>query len=498
MTIVYKSTRDEKNKVSASQAILQGLASDGGLYVPTEMPKLHLNFEELATKSYQEVAKLILQAFLADFTAEEITACVEGAYDEKFSNPTIAPVVKKGDDSFLELFHGPTFAFKDLALSILPYLMTTAAKKNQIENEIVILTATSGDTGKAAMAGFADVPGTRIIVFYPEKGVSWIQEKQMVTQTGENTHVVAVKGNFDDAQTAVKEMFNDQALKAALAGNNQQFSSANSMNIGRLLPQIVYYVYTYAQLVQQGGIENGDLINVSVPTGNFGNILAAYYAKEIGVPIDRLICASNTNNVLTDFFQTGEYNRQREFHLTSSPSMDILVSSNLERLIYHLTGDNAVQTKALMEALSIEGKYQITPTMIEQLTDFFADFATETEVEQSIGKVFTQTKYTMDPHTAVAKTVADKFAATTATANKMVIVSTASPYKFPRTVVESIAGSKSTAGDFKLVQQLETLTGIPLPKEVKELESLPVRHTQVVAVDAMQTAVEGILKLSNN
>lgn len=495
MTILYKSTRDENNKVSASQAILQGLASDGGLYVPTEMPKLHLNFEKLAKKSYQEVAKLILQAFLSDFTAEEIQACVDGAYDQKFSHPAIAPVVKKGEDYFLELFHGPTFAFKDLALSILPYLMTTAAKKNQIENEIVILTATSGDTGKAAMAGFSDVPGTRIIVFYPENGVSWIQEKQMVTQTGDNTHVVAVKGNFDDAQTAVKQMFNNAELKASLAANNQQFSSANSMNIGRLLPQIVYYVYTYAQLVQQEEIRNGDLINVSVPTGNFGNILAAYYAKQIGVPIDQLICASNTNNVLTDFFKTGEYNRQREFHLTSSPSMDILVSSNLERLIYHLTNDNPTQTKALMDALSIEGKYQITPEMMAKLTNFYAEFATEEEVEQSIAHLFKETHYTMDPHTAVAKNVADKFKAENHSVNKMVVVSTASPYKFPRTVVESISGEKSEADDFSLVKQLETLTGIPLPKEVKELETLPVLHQQVVEVTAMQTAVEAILKV---
>ena len=477
MPMLYKSTRDEKNQVSASQAILQGLASDGGLYVPADMPKLHLDFEELAKKSYQEVAVFVLQAFLADFTAEEIKACVAGAYDEKFTNPAIAPVVKKGEDYFLELFHGPTFAFKDLALSILPYLMTTAAKKNAIKNEIVILTATSGDTGKAAMAGFADVPGTRIIVFYPEKGVSWIQERQMVTQVGKNTHVVAVKGNFDDAQTAVKKMFNDTQLKEELANHNQQFSSANSMNI-------VYYVYTYAQLVKQNEITNGDTINVSVPTGNFGNILAAYYAKEIGVPIDRLVCASNTNNVLTDFFHTGEYNRQREFHLTSSPSMDILVSSNLERLIYHLTNDNAVQTKELMDALSTEGKYQITAEMQTKLSDFFAEFATETEVEASIAYVFAQQGYTMDPHTAVAKNVADKFTKSHENTNKMVVVSTASPYKFPRTVIESITHEQSTSDDMTLVKQLEEQSGVALPQAVKELATLPVLHEQVVEVAA--------------
>lgn len=495
MTMFYKSTRDEKNTVSASQAILQGLASDGGLYVPTQVPQLHLNFEELATKSYQEVAELILKAFLTDFSEEEIKACVRGAYDEKFSNPAIAPVVKRGDDYFLELFHGPTFAFKDLALSILPYLMTTAAKKNHIENEIVILTATSGDTGKAAMAGFSDVPGTSIIVFYPENGVSWIQEKQMVTQTGKNTHVVAVKGNFDDAQTAVKKMFNNVALKEALAANQKQFSSANSMNIGRLVPQIVYYVYTYAQLVKQKEIKNGERINVSVPTGNFGNILAAYYAKQIGVPINQLICASNTNNVLTDFFQTGEYNRQRAFHLTSSPSMDILVSSNLERLIYHLTNDKASQTKELMANLTNEGKYQITTEMREKLSDFFADFATEEEVEQSISALFETVTYTIDPHTAVAKNVADKYKQQKEAEHKMVVVSTASPYKFPRIVFESIMKQKSELDDFSLVKALAKMTDIPLPEAIAELEKLPVLHNQVVEVREMQEAVENILKI---
>lgn len=495
MPLLYQSTRNEKNIVTASEAILQGLATDGGLYVPTQFPELHLDFAKLATQTYQEVAEFILQAFLTDFTAEEIKTCVAGAYDEKFDDPVIAPLEKKGDSYYLELFHGPTFAFKDLALSILPYLTTTAAKKNQVEKEIVILTATSGDTGKAAMAGFADVPGTRIIVFYPEKGVSKIQETQMITQKGANTHVIAVKGNFDDAQSAVKVMFNDAELKEKLAKNNQQFSSANSMNIGRLLPQVVYYVYTYAQLVKGNEITIGEPINVSVPTGNFGNILAAYYAKKIGVPINQLICASNTNNVLTDFFATGEYNRKRPFYLTTSPSMDILVSSNLERLIYHLSGNDAKQTKEWMDALLVDGQYQISSTMLAELAEFYGAFATEKEVEETITSVFKEELYAIDPHTAVAKSVATKYREEQGDPLKMVVISTASPYKFPRTVVEAITGRVSEADDFTLVHQLEALTGIALPQAVKELTDLPILHTQVVEVTEMQQAVESILHL---
>lgn len=495
MTVLYQSTRDKENVVTASQAILQGLAVDGGLYVPTQLPEFQLDFQQLANQSYQEVATLILQGFLADFTAEEIQTCVAGAYDEKFTTSTIAPVVKKGKDYYLELFHGPTFAFKDLALSILPYLLTTAAQKNQSDKEIVILTATSGDTGKAAMAGFMDVPGTQIIVFYPENGVSKIQEKQMVTQKGDNTHVVAVKGNFDDAQTAVKAMFNNEALKEHLAQNKMQFSSANSMNIGRLIPQIVYYVYTYAQLVKQGEIKVGEKINVSVPTGNFGNILAAYYAKKIGVPINRLICASNDNKVLTDFFATGEYNKNRPFYLTTSPSMDIVVSSNLERLIYHLTANNPKQTKDLMTSLTTNGNYQISDSMMAELSEFASDFATEAEVEQGILATFTNEDYVIDPHTAVAERVLRKYQAQTNDFTKAVIVSTASPYKFPRTVIEGLTEQPQAGDDFALVEEIAEKTGATVPEAVAELPTLPVRHTQVVRVEEMQSAVENILGL---
>ena len=338
MTLVYQSTRDEKNRVTASQAILQGLATDGGLFTPITYPQVDLDFAKLKDASYQEVAKLVLSAFLDDFSEAELDYCINHAYDSKFDDAAIAPLVKLDGQYNLELFHGATIAFKDMALSILPHLMTTAAKKHGLENKIVILTATSGDTGKAAMAGFADVPGTEIIVFYPKDGVSKVQELQMTTQTGANTHVVAIDGNFDDAQTNVKHMFNDTDLRARLLEHKLQFSSANSMNIGRLVPQIVYYVYAYAQLVKTGEITAGDKVNFTVPTGNFGNILAAYYAKQIGLPVGKLICASNENNVLTDFFKTQVYDKKRSFKVTSSPSMDILVSSNLERLIFHLSG----------------------------------------------------------------------------------------------------------------------------------------------------------------
>ena len=329
MEILYRSTRGDGSTVTASQAILKGLSEDGGLFVPDQIPVLDISMEELSKMSYQQVAYEVMSRFLTDFTEEELKNCIDHAYDKKFDTEAIAPLTKADGTFFLELFHGSTIAFKDMALSILPYLLTTAAKKNDVKNDIVILTATSGDTGKAALAGFADVPGTKIIVFYPKDGVSPIQEKQMVTQKGKNTYVVAIYGNFDDAQTGVKKIFNDAEMKAELNEAGYQFSSANSINIGRLVPQIVYYVYAYASLYRGGLISEGEKINVVVPTGNFGNILEAFYAKNMGLPIDKLICASNDNKVLYDFFVTGEYNRNREFILTTSPSMDILISSNL-------------------------------------------------------------------------------------------------------------------------------------------------------------------------
>ena len=356
MEVLYKSTRSHTTPVTASQAILKGLAEDGGLFVPDHIPTLEVSMKELSGMTYQEVAYEVMKLYLTDFTEEELKGCINKAYDKKFDTDVIAPLAYADGAYYLELFHGATIAFKDMALSILPHLMTCSAKKNQVKNEIVILTATSGDTGKAALAGFADVEGTKIIVFYPKNGVSPVQEKQMVTQKGKNTHVVGIHGNFDDAQTGVKKLFGDTELAKEMDAKGYQFSSANSINIGRLVPQIVYYVYAYATLYGQGKLTDGQKMNVVVPTGNFGNILAAYYAKNMGVPIDKLICASNDNKVLFDFFQTGTYDRNREFILTSSPSMDILISSNLERLIYKISGEDAEKNAALMESLSKTGK----------------------------------------------------------------------------------------------------------------------------------------------
>lgn len=494
MVLVYQSTRDAHNRVSASQAILQGLATDGGLFTPLSLPKLDLDFADLQNASYQEIAKLILTAFLDDFTDEELDYCIAGAYDDKFDTPVIAPVVKVGQDYHLELFHGSTIAFKDMALSILPYLMTVAAKKQGVDDKIVILTATSGDTGKAAMAGFADVPGTEIIVFYPKGGVSKIQELQMTTQIGANTHVVAIEGNFDDAQTQVKEMFNNQDLAQRLAQAGLQFSSANSMNIGRLVPQIVYYVYAYAQLVKTGEIEAGESINVTVPTGNFGNILAAYYAREIGLPIAKLICASNENKVLTDFFQTGLYDKKREFKLTTSPSMDILVSSNLERLIFHLLGNDADKTKDLMEELARTGQYQVNQINEEIWSLFEAGFADESETAAAIKRVYEKADYVQDPHTAVASAVAEEYRERSADMRKNVIVSTASPYKFPQVAVSSITGSLSQ-DDFAAVADLYELSRVSVPKAVDGLQTATIRHQTLVAVEDMQAEVERHLGL---
>ena len=492
MTLVYQSTRDANNKVTASQAILQGLAADGGLFTPVSYPTVDLNFDVLKDASYQEVAKLVLSAFLDDFTAEELDYCIDNAYDSKFDTPEIAPLVKLKGQYNLELFRGSTIAFKDMALSILPYFMTTAAKKHGLENEIVILTATSGDTGKAAMAGFADVSGTKIIVFYPRDGVSKVQELQMTTQTGANTHVVAIDGNFDDAQTDVKRMFNDAALREKLAAHKLQFSSANSMNIGRLVPQIVYYVWTYAQLVKAGDIEVGQEVNFTVPTGNFGNILAAYYAKQIGLPVGKLICASNDNNVLTDFFATKTYDKKRAFKVTTSPSMDILVSSNLERLIFHLVDNDAQKTKDLMDQLAEKGQYSLEDADAAILDLFAAGFATEAETAAEIKRVYDENAYIEDPHTAVASAVYKAYAEQTGDLRPTVIVSTASPYKFPVVAVEAVTG-KSGLSDFEALAELHEISGVAYPKAVDGLETAPVLHKTVVAAADMQAAVENYL-----
>lgn len=493
MEILYKSTRGTGECVKASEAILKGLSKDGGLFVPTEIPKLDVSMDRLAEMTYQEIAYEVMSRFLTDFTEEELKSCIARAYDSKFDTEEIAPLVKAGGAYYLELFHGATIAFKDMALSILPHLLTTSAKKNHVKNEIVILTATSGDTGKAAMAGFADVPGTRIIVFYPKNGVSPIQEKQMVTQKGNNTYVVGITGNFDDAQTAVKKMFNDKAMEEELDKAGFQFSSANSINIGRLVPQVVYYVYAYVNLYKNGEIKDGEKINVTVPTGNFGNILAAYYAKNMGLPIDKLICASNENKVLFDFFSTGSYDRNRDFILTSSPSMDILISSNLERLIYRIAGENADKNREMMEQLSKGGTYQITEKMRSQLADFYGNFATEEETAGAIKALYGETGYVIDTHTAVASCVYGKYAAETGDSTKTVIASTASPFKFTRSVMNAIDSKYDSMGDFELVDELSKIANVKVPNAIEEIRTAPVLHDTVVDVPEMPAAVKNVL-----
>ena len=492
MDLLYSSTRNGEEKVTASKAILKGLADDGGLFVPESIPKLDVTIEELAKMSYQETAYAVMKLFFTDFTEEELKNCINKAYDSKFDTEEIAPLVEADGAYYLELFHGATIAFKDMALSILPHLLTTAAKKNQVNNEIVILTATSGDTGKAALAGFADVEGTKIVVFYPKDGVSKIQELQMTTQTGANTHVIAIDGNFDDAQTDVKRMFNDVDLREKLLAHHTQFSSANSMNVGRLVPQVVYYVYAYAQLVKAGHIQNGDKVNFTVPTGNFGNILAAYYARQIGVPVGKLICASNENNVLTDFFATGTYDKKRDFKVTTSPSMDILVSSNLERLIFHLLGNDSTKTKELMDALVTKGEYTLADADKDILDLFAAGFATEDETAAEIKRVYDEDKYIEDPHTAVASAVYEAYVQKTDDHTPTVIASTASPYKFPRVAVSAVTG-KDSGDDFKAVEDLHQLSGVAIPAAVDGLEHAEVRHKTVVAAADMQKAVESYL-----
>lgn len=496
MNLLYRSTRSEDIKATASQAILKGLADDGGLFVPESVPALDVDMDTIAGMSYQETAYTVMKQFLTDFTEEELKTCIAKAYDEKFDTKEIAPIVKKGDAWYLELFHGKTIAFKDMALSILPHLLTTSAKKNQVKNEIVILTATSGDTGKAALAGFADVPGTRIIVFYPKNGVSPIQEKQMVTQKGSNTFVVGIHGNFDDAQTGVKKLFGDKELAAEMAGAGYQFSSANSINIGRLVPQIVYYVYAYAKMYAAREIAKDEKINVVVPTGNFGNILAAYYAGNMGVPIGKLICASNDNKVLYDFFRSGVYDRNREFILTTSPSMDILISSNLERLLYRIAGADAKKDAELMQSLAAEGKYEITESMKEGLKDFYGNYATEQETAEEILKVYQETGYVMDTHTAVASRVYRKYVSETGDTSKTVIASTASPYKFTRSVMDAMDAEKYAGmGDFELADALCSLSGVKVPEAIEEIRTAPVLHDHVVEVQDMKKIVKEFLDI---
>lgn len=493
MNLVYHSTRNGEETATASEAILKGLTSDGGLFVPDCIPKLQAELEDLTKMSYQEIAYAVMKEFLTDFTEEELKSCIENAYDSKFDTEEIAPMKKIGDAYYLELFHGATIAFKDMALSILPHLLVTSARKNEVKNEIVILTATSGDTGKAALAGFADVPGTKIIVFYPKSGVSPIQEKQMVTQKGENTYVIGIKGNFDDAQTGVKKMFSDKELAAVMNENGYQFSSANSINIGRLVPQVVYYVKAYADLLKAGAVKAGEPMNVVVPTGNFGNILASFYAKQMGIPIGKFICASNKNKVLFDFFQSGTYDRNRDFYVTTSPSMDILISSNLERLIYRIAGNDPKQCADFMAALTADGVYTITEDMKKELSEFYGAYGDEKETAEKIQSVYQAEGYVMDTHTAVAAVAYDKYVKEANDQTPTVIASTASPYKFTRSVMNAIDPAYDAKTDFELVDELQKISKTDVPKAIEEIRTAPVLHDTVCDTEAMEDEVKKIL-----
>lgn len=485
----FQSTRGSQNKLIGAQAIIKGIAEDRGLYVPEEIPSMPFFLEEMVGKSYKEIAKPVLRVFFDDFTDEEMESCVNGAYDEKFSKEEIAPVVEGGPAYFLELYHGKTAAFKDMALSILPYLLTTSMKKEGETKKICILTATSGDTGKAALEGFADVDSTEIAVFYPKEGVSQVQERQMVSQVGKNTHVFAIEGNFDDAQTGVKNIFGDDSFADRLAEKNIKLSSANSINIGRLVPQVAYYIHGYLKLVDKGVLEMGAPMNVVVPTGNFGNILAAYYAKEMGLPIKKLICASNENKVLTDFFRTGVYDIKREFHLTESPSMDILISSNLERLLYHILGSEEVAR--LMNDLESEKVYSVSQDKLPLFKDFFASFCDGAETRRTIASLYRKHGYLVDTHTAVAYKVWEDYKKASCDETPVLISSTASPYKFAEAVSESL-GLDDCENGFQYVKKLNEATGVEVPYGLVDLENKKVLHDMVISKEEMPKVVEDL------
>lgn len=481
--------------VTASQAILQGLADDGGLYVPAMFPPVSpKKIAELADMSYQQRAVAILKLYLEDFTLPELDNAISQAYDaSKFDDDRIAPVKRLDHQTHvLELFHGPTLAFKDMALQVLPHLTTLSARKNGEQREVSILVATSGDTGKAALEGFKDVPGTSCTVFYPTDGVSDVQKLQMTTTGGDNTHVIAINGNFDDAQTGVKQLFSSKAFAADVDKRGKVLSSANSINFGRLAPQIVYYFSAYADLLSAGAIQLGDLVNFVVPTGNFGNILAAYYARQMGLPVGKLICASNRNKVLTDFFHSGVYDTRREFHKTTSPSMDILISSNLERLLFEVANREGQVIADWMRQLKENKTYNVGDQKLQWLQGLFAaGYADDAQCAEEIRTVFEQNSYLMDTHTAVASRVLREYRAATGDDTVTVIVSTASPYKFAADVLTAVKGEEAAAGldAFACSDKLEEISGMPVPQQVKALRTLPVRHKAQCEKDAMAEAV---------
>ena len=487
----YVSTRGFDNNYTSSEAILNGIAKDGGLFINKDFDTIKINLSDLKNKKYEQIAKVILSKFLTDYDEIELETIIKNAYTNTFYKKEITPLVKLNQNfHILELFHGPTSAFKDIALTLLPHLMNTALKKNNFDQEILILTATSGDTGKAALESFKNIPGIKIIVFYPNNGVSDVQKKQMITQEGNNIFVAGIDGNFDDAQNAVKSIFNDFELNSTFLNKKIKLSSANSINIGRLIPQVVYYFYAYMQLVEKKEIRLGEEINFSVPTGNFGNILAAYYAKNLGLPINKLICASNQNNVLYDFFKTGIYNKNRTFLKTISPSMDILISSNLERLLYHLSENNSSYISELMNSLNSTGIYSVQESIKSKINKiFFESYATDLETTTNIKNVYEKYNYLLDPHTSVAyigtKKLNDKN-------RKTIILSTASPYKFTKDVYESIF-EKTEKNEFEIMNLLYEKTQIEIPENLKNLENKDIYHQNIINKNNIKQYIEEMM-----
>lgn len=490
----YQSTRNQNVAKTGTEAILQGISKEGGLFVPRNIPEIDFELSEILHFDYQTLAYRVMRLFFDDIKEEDLKYCIEKAYDDKFDTKSIAPLVSTKTANFLELFHGPTLAFKDMALSILPYLMITSKRYEKEDKDIVILTATSGDTGKAALEGFAGVDGTKIIVFFPEEGVSDVQKRQMTTQKGDNTLVIGIKGNFDDAQTGVKQIFADKAFEEEMAKEGYRFSSANSINIGRLVPQVVYYFYAYGQLVKGKKINLGDPMNVVVPTGNFGNILAAYYASLMGLPIQKFICASNKNKVLYDFFEKGIYDRRREFHVTNSPSMDILISSNLERFLFHMSEEDSDLVARYMKELKEKGYYKVTDGIQKNMSIFEGGYADDQATKEAIKTVYEKEGYLMDTHTAVAYAVHEDYKKRTGDQTASVIAATASPYKFTGSVMSALDADYKMQNDFDLLKEMEKLLGGEIPKGIRDIETLPIRHQRVCAVDEMKKIVSNFFK----
>ena len=488
----YTSTRGDNERIESAEAIIRGLATDKGLYVPTKIPLPEFDYEGWSNVPYRDVALKVMKSFLTDFTIPELRKCVDGAYSDSFDSPKIVPVVNTRNATFLELYHGRTAAFKDMALSILPYLLTTALRKNREDKEIIILTATSGDTGKAALEGFSDVTGTKIVVFYPKNGVSEIQERQMVTQRGANTYVFAIEGNFDDAQNGVKQIFNDDDFSKKLALNGYRLSSANSINIGRLVPQVAYYVYAYIQMLYSRRVKIGEPINIVVPTGNFGNILAAWYAYKMDVPINKLICASNENKVLTDFINTGIYDANRQFHLTSSPSMDILISSNLERLLWHLSDGNSEEIKGYMKALDENGRYIVSEKVKNNMGIFWGGYSDMPTTHRTIKELWEEEKYLIDTHTAVGYSVYLDYKKQTGDETPTLIASTASAYKFADKVGKCIGLAEQPDG-FAYIDELLRVSEVPVPDGLKHLKNKPITQNNLIRIDQMKAAIEKVL-----